>query len=575
MEAKKTIQALTAYPAPLFDEEGYLKLDSNESDFGPSPKVLQALREVNPKDVQYYPFYGELLKKLADLHRVNIENIVLTAGADEAISAIFGTFTEYGQTVLTVCPSFIMPKIYSKINGLNYLEIPYQQKWLFPIEEFIKNIDNADFIHLTTPNSPTGEVIERKNIEKIIEKANNKPVLIDEVYSNYAGITNLDLIKNNENIFIVRSFSKDFALAGLRLGYIISDSKNIKELRKYLPPYNVSTLTVKAGLAALDDIEYFDKVKIQTEESKKVLADGLSKLGATIYPSKANFLCVDFGKKADFIYHNLLKNKIKVKYFAQTLMLENCFRIAVPKLENTQKVLDALKIKPTIIFDIDGVLMDASKSYRVAVQNTFKHFARREVTLEEISATKKIGGLNNDWDLTDYLLKQQGININYDDIVNVFQSHYKNLADIEEPLVNIEFLEQLSKDYNLSIFTGRLKDEAFFTLEKHSFTKYFYPIITMQDVGIDHQKPDCRGLEMIKDKIITDKIYYLGDTVDDMTCANVANITGIGVLPPQDKSEDLKEVLKSKNAVVVLNQALDLIDFFKGQKEIICEQAKK
>lgn len=564
MKAKKTIKDLNAYPVPLFEEQGYLKLDSNESDFGPSLRVIESLREVNPSDVQYYPLYGHLLQKLAEFHNVKVENIILTAGADEAISSILGTFMEYGKTVLTVCPSFVMPKIYSKINGLKYKEIQYKEKWQFPAEDIIKNIKKSDFIHLTTPNSPTGEVIDGEIISKIVEKSNEKPVLIDETYGNYSGITNLNLIKNNDNIFIVRSFSKDFALAGLRLGYVISSTENIKELRKYLSPYNVSTLTVKAGLAALDDTKYFDDVKTQMEESKRVLTEGLEKLGAKVYPSMTNFICVDFGSKADFVYHKLLSNKIKVKYFEQTPMLENCFRIGVPQLANTKKVLEALKIKPTIVFDMDGVLIDASKSYRVAVQNTFKHFSGRNVSPEEISATKKVGGLNNDWDLTDFLLKKQGINVKYEKIISIFQSHYEKLADIEEPLINKEFLDKLSENYNLAIFTGRLKDEAFYTLNKYNFTKYFFPVITMQEVGMDHQKPDCRGLEIIKDKIITDKIYYLGDTIDDMTCAEVAKVTGIGVLPPQDKSDDLRDVLKSKNAVVVLNQALDLMDFLEG-----------
>lgn len=566
MKAKKTIQEIKPYPVPLFEEEGFLKLDSNESDFGPSSKVIEALRKVESCDVQYYPYYGKLLQKLADFHNVTIENVILTAGADEAINAVLGAFLEYRQTVLTVMPSFVMPKIYAKINGLNYKEIPYNSKWKFPAEEFIKNIDGADLIHLTTPNSPTGEVIEQKVIEKIVKKAGDKAVLIDETYGNYAGITNLNLIKDNNNIFIIRSFSKDFALAGLRLGYVISASQNIRHLRKYLSPYNVSNLTVKAGLAALDDVEYLETVKTEMEKSKESLARGLEKMGAYIYPSKTNFLCADFGKKADFVYHTLLANKIKTKYFNQAHLLENCFRIAVPKLENTKKILDILKTKPTIVFDMDGVLIDASKSYRVAIQKTFKKFTGQEMTPEEISETKKLGGLNNDWDLTEFLLKKYGFNINYDDIVNVFQTYYEELADIEEPLVTHEFLQSLSKDYNLAIFTGRLKKEALFTLDKHGFTKYFYPVITMEEVGLNRQKPDCLGLEIIKEKIITDKIYYLGDTVDDMICAITAEITGIGVLPPQDKSDELKKLLKSKNAMVVLRSTSDLIEFLELAK---------
>lgn len=573
MKAKKTIQDIKPYPVPLFDDTGFLKLDSNENDFGPSPKVLDALKNIEQSDVQYYPYYGELIEKLAKHHGVELENIILTAGADEAISAIFGTFLELQDTVLTVAPSFVMPKLYAKINGLNYKEIEYKTKWEFPTQDFIENInEEIDLIHLTTPNSPTGEIIEREIIEKIINLSAGKAILIDETYGNYSDVTALDLIKDNQNIFVVRSFSKDFALAGLRLGYIISAPQNIKNLRKYLSPYNVSTLTVKAGIAALDDVEYFKNIKIEIEKSKKILSEGLEKLGAKVYPTKTNFILVDFGAKADFIYKILLDNKIKVKHFHQAHMLENTFRIAVPRLENTMKILEILKIKPTIIFDMDGVLIDASKSYRVAVQKTFNHFSGKEVTTEEISATKKLGGLNNDWDLTEFLLKKYGFETDKDKIVEVFQSFYKELADIEEPLVDCEFFDALKKDYNLGIFTGRLKQEAFFTLEKHKFTKYFYPIITLEDVGLERQKPDCLGLKIIKEKIITDTIYYLGDTVDDMDCAITANVNGIGILPPQDKSDELKNLLKSKNAMVVLEQAKDLETFLKGE---LCEKLKK
>ena len=529
-----------------------------KNDFGPSEKVLEALKQVESCDVQYYPHYGELIQKLADFHGVKLENIILTAGADEAISSIFGTFLEYGQTVLTVTPSFIMPKIYSRIDGLNYKEIPYAEKWAFPEKEFIKNIDNTDLIHITTPNSPTGEVIEREVIEKIVEKAGKKAVLIDETYGNYSGISNIDLIQGRDNVFVVRSFSKDFALAGLRLGYIISDAQNIEHLRKYLSPYSVSTLTVKAGHAALSDVDYFKNVRIEIEKVKSYMSEAFKALGAIVYPSKTNFLCVDFGKKADFIYKKLLDAKIKVKYYNQMANLENCFRITVPRMKNAKKVVDAIKIKPTIAFDMDGVLVDASKSYRVSVQNTFEHFSGKKVSSEEISEAKKLGGLNNDWDLTEFLLKKYGFEPDKDKIVDVFQSYYAKLADVEEMLVTKDFFESLSKNYNLAVFTGRLKEEAYFTLEKHGLKDFFFPIVTLADVGLNRQKPDCFGIEIIKEKIITDKIYYLGDTIDDMICANKAGVIGIGVLPPQDKSEELRNILNSKQPMVVLNRAMDL-----------------
>lgn len=333
-EAKKTIRNIEAYDVPLFDDYDCLRLNGNENDWGASPLVIDALRNVEAKDIRYYPCYGELIEKIAQYNGVKPENITVTAGADEAISAIFNTFLECGSTVLTVTPSFVMPRLYSQLCGLNYKEVDYQKKWEFPVDEITENIDIADLIHLTTPNSPTGDVIARTDIEKII--ASGKKVLIDETYSNYADFKNTDLF--GENVFVVRSFSKDFALAGLRLGYVISTPENIVSLRKYLSPYNVSSLTVKAGIAALSDVEYFECVKKEMEISKAELSQGFENIGAIVYPSHTNFIYVELGEKADMVYEKLINNNIKVKFYRQ----ENAFRIGIPRLENTKKVLDVI-----------------------------------------------------------------------------------------------------------------------------------------------------------------------------------------------------------------------------------------
>lgn len=574
MKPKKIIESIKAYCTPLFEEGEFLKLDSNESDFGCSPRVLETLKSVEAKDLQYYPYYGEFLEKLAEFHGIKIENLIATAGADESINAIFSTFLHAGQTILTVKPSFAMPKLYAQLNGLNYIEIPYQKKWEFPVEEFLQNIDGAELIHLTTPNSPTGETISRENIKKIIEKADGKAVLIDETYMNYAKSSSLDLVLQYHNVFVVRSFSKDFGLAGLRLGYVVSNPENIISLRKHLSPYNVSTLTVKAGISALGDFEFFENVKKEMEASKSVLKQGLEGLGAKVYPSETNFLCVDFGTKAEFVYKKLLANKIKVKYFGEkgvsAELLENTFRIGVPKLENTQKLLKALEIKPTIAFDMDGVLINTSKSYRLAIKKTVENFSKQEISFEQIQEAKNLGGLNNDWDLTEFLIRNCFASAGNcpptrQSIVEVFQELYwdsgNGLINDEECLVDEEFIKNLSKDYNLAVFTGRPRAEAIFTLEKNNIKDYFFPIITMDDLPLDEQKPSPLGLEVIKEKIMTDKIYYLGDTQDDMKCAKSACVEGIGVLPPQDKSQELKGRLNLENPVVILENTMDLKEF--------------
>ncbi len=175
--------------------------------------------------------------------------------------------------------------------------------------KYSKNIkDKTKLIIVTTPNNPTGEAISRENMLKILKAANGRYVLIDETYVNYAEESFIDLLESYPNILIMRSMSKDFGLAGLRFGYIIATKENINHIKKGLRPYSVNIAAVKAAIAALDDIEYLKYVVSQVKESKKILAEGLKEFAVKIYQSNANFLLIDFGEKADFIYKKLLNS---------------------------------------------------------------------------------------------------------------------------------------------------------------------------------------------------------------------------------------------------------------------------
>lgn len=230
---RKSILDVKGYEIPLYLEEFKLKLDSNENTIGPSPKVIEALRNITEHDIKFYPAYGEVLGKLANFNSINSEMILAANGADEVISYVFDAFVEPENKVLTVTPSFAMPKIYAKTIGCEYKEIPYSDKWEFPVNDLIKNIDDkTKLIIITTPNNPTGEAVSRENLVKIIKAAEGRFVLIDETYSSYAEETFTDLIGEFPNVLIARSMSKDFALAGLRFGYLMASKQNIDYVKE-------------------------------------------------------------------------------------------------------------------------------------------------------------------------------------------------------------------------------------------------------------------------------------------------------------------------------------------------------
>ncbi len=563
IKPRKSVQNMSAYAVPLFEKEWDIKIDSNENLYGPSPKVLEAIRNVQPSDILYYPFYGELSQKIADYVGFKLENIKVTNGADESICSIFQAYLEEGDAVITVRPSFAMPVIYSQMMGAELIEVSYEKKWEFPIDSFLRQLQNpkVKIVHLTTPNNPTGEIISEDNILKILACAKDKLVLIDETYGNYCNSNYKRFVKEFDNVFIVKSFSKDFALAGLRLGYVISQEDNINILKSVVSPFSVNSIAVKAGIAALEDVSYFENIKLEIEKAKEILKKSFEDIGAKVYDSCANFLFIDCFTGAESIYSLLLNNEVLVKKFSSD-ELKDSFRVAVPTVEKALKVSSILKKKDSLVFDMDGVLIDAGNSYRFAIQKTFEFFAEKKISQEAIQEAKNQGGLNNDWDLTLYLLNLENISVPRSVLIEKFQEFYwddgNGLINNENLLIDAKLLEELSENYNLSIFTGRPRQEAIFALEKHKIIDYFFPIITMDDLPLDKQKPHTCGLEMISEGIYSNKIFYYGDTIDDMICAKKYGAEPIGVLPPQDKSEILSKKMLDNGAIIVLDSINDI-----------------
>jgi len=555
---RKSIINANGYEIPLYLDDFKLKLDVNENTMGPSPRVIEALQQVCEKDIKFYPAYGEIREKLAEYNKVKPEMILPANGADEVIGNVFDTFVEPEDKVLTVTPSFVMPKIYARTLGCEYIEIPYQEKWVFPVNELIKNIDTqTKLIIITSPNNPTGEAISRKDLLKILGAANGRYVLVDETYASYAEETFIDLIKDYPNILIARSMSKDFGLAGLRFGYMAASEENVNYIKKVIKPYSVNNLAKKAALAALEDMEHLNQCVAQVKESRRLLTEALSPMADKVYKSDANFILADFGERAEFIYKKLLNAEIKVKNFGQTPYLENCLRIGLPAVEDTRYIINSLKPRDLIIFDMDGVMVDTGNSYRSAIRGTYEKFSGKTLTPEKVQMAKNQGGLNNDWDLTYFLLEKDGISVTFPEIIEKFQELYwGNNGDgfilNEKLLISQKTLKELSKNYDLAIFTGRPKQEAEFVLKRWNIEQYFYPVICMEDPPKGRGKPDPWGVYEILRVISPKEVYYLGDTVDDMFAARQAGVKGVGVLPPQEKSEDLRRALLAHGAVEVL-----------------------
>ena len=564
IKPRKAVIEMNEYNPPTSGREGYLRLDFNENTVGCSPKAIETLKKIKQESLSVYPEYINFRKKLAEFLKVKFDEVIPTNATDEAIKTVIETYIEKGKDELVLpMPTFAMFKFYAQLNEAIIKEALYNDDLSFPTDRVLSAINkNTKIVVLVNPNSPTGTSINDRDIIKIIEKAkrNDAVVVIDEAYWQFYGKTSIPLIKKYGNLIVTQTFSKAFGLAGLRLGYIISSKNNIKNIQKALSPYSVNSVAVACAFAALEDQEHIKNYVKEVNESKKMLYKALDLLKIKYFKSDANFVLLSLGKNSAYFCKKLKEGGILVRDRSMDRLLNGCVRVTLGTREQTEKLIGAMnKImknktmkekKPLLIFDIDGVLVDVSKSYRVAIKQTVEYFTCKEVTLEEIQALKNKGGYNNDWDAAEGLIERRGKNIDKQRIISKFQQYYKKLMDNEPLLIDKNLLKTLSEEYVLAAFTGRNRKEAEHVLRANGIEKYFSKTIAMEDVS--KRKPDPEGLLKIANGCKTKDVYYFGDMIDDMQAARAAGMIAIGILPPQDKSKNMKELLIKNGAQSVI-----------------------
>lgn len=222
--------------------------------------------------------------------------------------------------------------------------------------------------------------------------------------------------------------------------------------------------------------------------------------------------------------------------------------------------------KGILLFDIDGVLVDVSNSYREVIKQTAEFFTKTLVTPEEIQSYKEKTGFNNDWDLTCAIIQSRGMFVPKENVIEKFQELYlgvngkKGLIESEKWLLNKKILESLSKKYLLGILTGRPREEVFIALDKERVRGYFKTIIAMEDCS-NKWKPNPFGLFLALEKLgypDSKNAIYLGDSLDDIRAAKNANIRSIGCIPPKNKSNQLKQLMLSLGAYTVINEVNEI-----------------
>lgn len=341
---RPAVIAMAPYHPPTAGRAGKLRLDFNENTVGCSPKVIEALTtQVAPTDLTVYPEYGTAKERVARYFGVQPEQFVFSNGTDEAIQVFINTYVDDGQEVLVLRPAYAMYRFYAELAGAKVVEVEYPQPAMeFPLQQVLDAITpDTRAILISNPNNPTGTGLSLQAMERILSRAKHAAVLIDEAYFEFSGVTALGEIDRVPNLFVSRTFSKVFGMAGLRLGCLFSHAANIEYLHKAQSPYSVNSLAVLAAQAAVEDPGYIENYVAEVLAARELLCFGLEKLGITYVPSSANFILGRFGDRAIEVRDRLREQAILVR--DRSYEAAGCVRITVGTREQTRQLLAALE----------------------------------------------------------------------------------------------------------------------------------------------------------------------------------------------------------------------------------------
>lgn len=341
---REAVRRMAPYNPPLEGRGEKLRLDFNENVAGCSPKVLEVLRGIPSRGfVATYPEYSEARRRLASHLGVDAGQVIVGAGTDEVISAVIHAYVDAGDEVIVPSPSFSMFKFYAQLVGGVPRMVPYRGPELsFPDEEIARAVGpRTRAICIASPNNPTGGVLTAGQAERILQVAGGCAVLIDEAYFDFHGETMVGLLRHWPNLFVARTFSKAYGMAGLRLGVLASQAGNIDIVRKGQSPYGVNSLAIRCALAAIQDTDYVRDYVREVLHAREFLYGAFDELGIRYWPSCANFVLFELGEKAQRACSVLSRRGILIR--DQSANIPGAVRVTVGPLAGTVRFLAALK----------------------------------------------------------------------------------------------------------------------------------------------------------------------------------------------------------------------------------------
>jgi histidinol-phosphate aminotransferase len=343
LEPRRAVRNIPTYHPPLGDRIG-LRLDFNENPSGCSPRVLARLRELNAEQLGQYPDRAPVEAVVAKFLGVEPDGLILTNGVDEAIHLLCETYLEPDDEVLIPVPTFSMYAVYATATGARAISVPADRDFAFPLNALLARITpRTRLIALASPNNPTGTVIAQQNLLQVLVTVPQAAVLVDEAYFEFCGQTLLARRREFPNLFIARTFSKAYGLAGLRIGVLVGPSVHIAMVRRVSSPYNVNAAALACIPEALADQSYVAHYVAEVLRGRDLLAQELRTYNIPFWPSAANFLLTRFADRTAGFLAAMKRRGVLLRNRSSDPGCDGCVRITLGSLVHTERLLAALR----------------------------------------------------------------------------------------------------------------------------------------------------------------------------------------------------------------------------------------
>lgn len=321
-----------------------IKLNTNENPYPPSPAAMRVLRELDPERLRLYPDPAarRFARAAAGVLGVPADWVLPGNGSDDLLTMVFRACAEPGRPVAYPMPTYVLYRTLAKIQAAEHVEAPFDDDYNLPLDALAAA--GAAVTLVASPNSPSGTSFPTEQLDELAGRVQGL-LVVDEAYVDFADRDALALVRTRPNVLVLRTLSKGYCMAGLRLGFGVGNPAILDGLRKVKDSYNVDAVACLVGAAAFEDQAHKNACAEKVKASRAVLAAGLAAMGFRVWPSQSNFLLVRppaGGRSAAGLYEALKDQGILVRYFQQP-RLDDKLRISVGTDEQNRALLDAVR----------------------------------------------------------------------------------------------------------------------------------------------------------------------------------------------------------------------------------------